>query len=967
MSDVSVVSASLDLQAAPYMAGILAATKATASATQAIADVAKASQAASKVASASGGSWLEVGVSLQMVQKAAKLVSEAIGESIDAANAVDPEGAKVWAKDVKDLQDAFKGVSAEVGTVLRPVIESVMGMATKALVYLGGLDWSRMWKDFSASVKSIRDYLSESLTWMGKGIHDAMVVVANVLTRPWQQLQNVIASSLAFALETAGAIATKIGAVMDAVGAKNGLGDLGGKLTGAGAAARNQNAALRPIGEQMVDGAIDIGKSIAAGISSGASDVLKTAKDFYGQYQTGKGPPKVPPKVPPAADKAVEDAKKANAAAIEAMKAQGAALEVKSAEQAAARLVEGSKQAADEAHKGFEEAAGVLDEAYKSGNLDQIATAQRAAALAVQGQAAAGKAAIEAEQKAADIAIGASAAADEARIDAQIKMNDLQKVADQKHTTEAYKAATEAAKAFEKAQKDAADAAKKEADGKKNVAAETAKIGVQAAEAQKKLSKEAADYARASALGKAALDATQSAVTGSAGSVFGAVRAGLEGADPLKAAIGAGIAIIAKSAGFQSLLGALNTLIDSVGGALGQLFEGLSPLVGMITRDVAPVLGALGTVLETVTSTVGVVLAPLLDGLQPLLEVVGQLLAAFAPLIAVALQLALLVSGLQPILILVGAALKVLAPLIGYLADGIKYVANAIAGAWNWMIGQIQSLFTSLEDLPFIGGLAKGVADGLDSMRVPVIGATEAIGDWSDAVIQATRKMQTDSRDAWAKAQGLQNAANAADVYASQHTGDPVAQSVAAALEKAAAEAYQNIGAVMDNQLVKEAQDALSAYYSTGQGNLTDLTNALAAAYAQQANDAATVSAVNATVASSTTSNTTATKENTKATQALAGSITNMPTGFKLALAQFNAIGSGASGGSPLNPAGAAKLSGNGSVSIGVVHIHIDGSSGDPRALADKIAGALRKLTFERTGGIAPTMPGGRFALSGLS
>jgi hypothetical protein len=732
VSDVSVVQASITADAAPF----LAALKASSAASQALIGTMGDMTAGARAAAESvGSSWVNVSLSFREVSKIAKELVSVIGDAVDAANAVDPAGAKVWAKDVADVQAAFKGVAAEVGQSVRPALESAMETATKAIKYLGGLDWSRMWKDFSDATKQLRDDLASTLAWMGSGIHDAMVSVANFLTWPWQQLQTVIASSLAFALETAGSIASKIGAVMEAVGHKNGLGAMGSNLTNAGAAARNANANLAPIGQQMVDGAIDIGKSIAKGISGGAGDVLKNAKDFYDSYQTGKALPKVPsggagPGVDKEALAAWAMAVKVNAD----LQAQSDQMHVQAAQEAMRVQVSGAKEAAEQAHSGFEAASKVLAEAYKDGGAEQIASAGQAAAVALAAEQEKGQAYIAAMQAAEQQAASIASDAQAARNAAQQAFNDAQIVNAMGASAYTAKALGDAAKKLEDATRAVGDAQKRADDAHDATGHGTAGV-------MKQSDKDAAQAAQeAAAAHKKAVEgvgiAARGQLGGSAGPVSDAIVAGVKNADPMAALATAAIQIVGKSKGFQDLLTALNTLIDSVGSALGQLFEGLAPLVQLIGSSVAPLITSLGDVLLQVGEAATAIVAPLLQGMAPLMGALGQLLSALGPLVPMFVQFGMLVSGEGPAMMVLAEAMKLLAPAVELLAQGTKVVVDAIADAWNWIVQEISDLLKSLDGIPLLGSVMDDAAADVLAMKVQINAVTPAAEGAAAALTQ---------------------------------------------------------------------------------------------------------------------------------------------------------------------------------------------------------------------------------------
>jgi chemotaxis protein histidine kinase CheA len=899
MSDLSDISIALNADTKPFVDGLKNA------ASQMGDFIGQAEKMGEAVAAALG----PVGEAIEAVGQAMSLGAGAFAElgkaAIDAANLMDPKGAKEYADAQNHLQDTLLTVAGTLGKELRPIVEAVTNKLQEMAAWALKIDFHKLFQDLAAFGSSVVDGATKAWEAL-KGFSDQV--------EPWADMLGKIMFLPADIMRNGFAVA--IGGILDTIAKVAEAGErLGVLAPGWGDAFKDASATVKAMGGSFYDD-LKAGTAIAI---KGAKDLAAAAQERY-----ASGPPTAIARVSAgsrkedaagaaaaaAIQKQVDAAQLANGQAIAGMHAQDAASQIAAANQAAQAQVDGAKLAASEAHAGFEAAKAVLEEAYKSGNVDQVAAAQQAAAVALKGEQEKGKLAVEAAQKAADLAAFESANADEAMLDARAKMVELQKAADDSHNADAYKAATAATKEYEAAQKTAATAAERDAKTHRDAAAEAEKIRVQGAKDAAAITKEAAAWAKAQQVARIAGSALASNLSGSSGNVAKAVETGLDGGDPLKAAIGAGVAIIAKSQGFTDLMNALNTLLDSVGSALGQLFEGLAPLVGVITQALAPSLKAVGEVLRTVTATAGQVLMPLLAGLAPFWEAIAQLLSAFAPLIAVAIQLAVAASGLGPALVVLGALFKILAPLVGYLAAGVKLIVDGIAGAWNWVISEVQSLLNELAKLPYVGDVFKDMSTSLDSFKVKTDYATQSLQDLGDAAQKA--RNQTD--DAWAKAAGLQKASDEANAYAQAHPGDATAQAAAKALTKAAQDAYNNIGSVNDAQVVAAAQQALTNFYNGNQtGNLSDLQTNLSNAYAQQAYDEAQTTAAQQTA------------ENTKK---IAESISNLPDLYNLAAARSGFIagdgtlpGLGTSSGSVNSSSGSSGSGGSGATFTGDIHV----------------------------------------------
>jgi hypothetical protein len=298
------------------------------------------------------------------------------------------------------------------------------------------------------------------------------------------------------------------------------------------------------------------------------------------------------------------------------------------------------------------------------------------------------------------------------------------------------------------------------------------------------------------------------------------------------------------------------------------------------------------------------------------------------------------------VLVLLGALMQQLAPLIEYLAEGVQYVANAIAGAWNWMIGEIQSLFKSFEDLPFIGGFAKDVADGLESMKVPILTTTDALGGLTQAINDTVSAAQ-----ASAKAKDTSDAA-AAHLAALQALKTSVA-------EGDGHEGYQltsNDQALLDElgkeitQAQKDADmAALQAVLAHDQLRLADdkqlgafgATDAAAAADAVSRDQQAILLAG----AQANISAASAAQKTADNTRVIAEQLTNLPSFYRgLAGHEAAMLGSGTGGG------------GGGTTEV---HIHIENlTPADPEDFMKKLEDHFRRAGYRQGGSLAPRLTG---------
>lgn len=179
------------------------------------------------------------------------------------------------------------------------------------------------------------------------------------------------------------------------------------------------------------------------------------------------------------------------------------------------------------------------------------------------------------------------------------------------------------------------------------------------------------------------------------GSVFGAAEASGGGFLGVLEDITSEIARVAKTDAVQDALGALFSVMATIGETVG-------PLLTLALKAIAPVLTALGPPIETIVEALGDALTPVLEGLEPVLgsaaEAVGALIEAAAPLLPVAGEL-------------VAALLPALVPLF----DALRVVFEALAPIVE-QVGQIigDTLTPVIEALtPVIEPLAQLIADQL--------------------------------------------------------------------------------------------------------------------------------------------------------------------------------------------------------------------------------------------------------------
>ncbi|NTX17713.1 phage tail protein [Myxococcus sp. CA056] len=180
--------------------------------------------------------------------------------------------------------------------------------------------------------------------------------------------------------------------------------------------------------------------------------------------------------------------------------------------------------------------------------------------------------------------------------------------------------------------------------------------------------------------------------------------------------------LLSQSTTFGTLLQMVTNFIQYVADVLGRVLAPVLPLLASVFNMVTPLLDALVPVLEMFSKPV--------QAITPIFEVLGTLFKGLAPIITVFGQI--LVALLEPLTLLSGPIMKGLFAVIRIVAMGILYVVKGIGTVWNAIIGFVASVFKALGKVPLVGGAFRKMAQGLDSMKVPmdaVDGALETLKD----------------------------------------------------------------------------------------------------------------------------------------------------------------------------------------------------------------------------------------------
>lgn len=963
---------------------------------------------ASTAAKSHGLSLADLAGGYSLAKEAATALASAAGEVINAANDLNPKGALAYGNAVVALQDNVRAAAASLGEALRPAIMWVVQSASEFAKVVARIDWDKVKREGLNFVGGLKEALDDAASWVKSTLYDVAVGAARALAFPFQVLQEAIAAALSGAFSLASGTFEKIARLIDAVG----LGDKVKELTGfdAGAVAKSLAAASEAakkeaskldIGKQLVDGSMEAigtagryyGKALVDAGKGAIGELAGNVKDFWGgmlKKDTGKPPPHATN----AGDEAATSAERAlvqfNAGfdqmvnKLSAGAQQAAEILNKAADQ------EMAKRAAI-AQTAVENAEEALQKAYGESNTKKVEAARQALALAIEELERRQDAAMEekrnqieaaheiaAQRK--DEASNLMAAALEAKntyaaatknFEAFAKANQLNTGPgkDAKQAMENAKSAAETSKA---GAEQAAEIAKQAAATEGKIRVEYAELaGKQTVEAGKRTAKElrdAADYAARTSFIRLGSDLAKQTLTGAGGTLGNVAQgafSGFEqtGGDPIGGLIGAIVGLLTKSKGFSELIDSVNEILDGLGTAVGKLLEGVTPLTRTLAQALTPLLNGLGEALGGVAQGLVASVMPAMPGIYQLAVAVGELLHAVTPVIPPLLLLSDNLSLLTPAAALVTAVASPLALGLEYVAEGLNFVTQGIGGFWNQAIDAFQKMLQELGQIPVVGSTLTTLAGSLDSWKVhldasavameSVVPASEHVRSAFQELAQQAYSQLHNAQDAALKSDALSAAATKAEAAAAANPNDPVLQAYAEAVRKAADDASKQAVAAMDQYRVDQAEANLSQY-APGTQDYNNAMGALSAALAQQAYDAA--------------QNTNATKDNTKATKDLSG-ILNAPQGFKLEGYQYAAIGArsaldaGAVAQAPTRIGGRAPAGG---INVGVINISLPNVT-KPEDFADELSKAMQKLTFRRTGTMAPSLPGGRFSTSGQS
>jgi hypothetical protein len=446
-------------------------------------------------------------------------------------------------------------------------------------------------------------------------------------------------------------------------------------------------------------------------------------------------------------------------------------------------------------------------------------------------------------------------------------------------------------------------------------------------------------------------------LTGGGGITSSVAQAAIEGgktAGAEGALTGALTALVSNSAGYAKLFEALNGVLQGLSDAVGKVLEAVAPLIAALGTALAPIFAGLGDLLLYVGRGLTGALMPLVGMIGQLAAPVGHLLSALAPLFQVLVEVGLVIMlAMQGPLPLLLEAFVLLVPMLELLARVTEAAIHGVTQAWNFVLEAVQSLLRSLGNLPGVGDEAKRLADSLESLRIHAVSfgtavdhATVAVNQFADSVLKDMQSMADATAKMSADAAALNYALNHPDA-------DPAKQAaIVKALQDALAKDQQALIVATDQKAIDEARKAYAdnPNYQTNQA----ITDAMAKlAYDQ------------ASFTDASTANTAATTENTKVTQSVVESLTNLPGGFKLNLQKYYADAGTGSGVSSVNNAGFGQRLAQGGQAADSAPVYVFNFNGEPTTNQMQQAEEFVRRQNARAGRSrrlypGPARPGGR-------
>jgi len=921
----------------------------------------------------SGSKTVTFAAALQVAEKAAHAAREAIELTVGAANKMDPQGAHAWNKAVNDLKNSFLSLAGTVGKELRPVLESAMGTLTGWIHLIGRFDFKAFAKDVVAWAKDVADSISNLLGKIGSFLNSYLVQpvlgaaeqVVRFILWPFQALQQAIGEAVSGALD-------KMAKLADAAQKYAHVGSGGQGLREASVAALKASQAdianqifgkLGDLKENAKQYGITFVQGVVNGVTSGGSGLLKQAKQALSEYlrpDTGQKDFNFA-----AADNqgGINEAAKKLAELnkiLAGLDRAAAEATLSSYLKTADGMVQGLQSRAKGLQTQLASANASLASASGSG-VDRAAQVSLQIIQQIKSVNEDVKATMDAQaDKARAYATSLSEGAEKAKQDMEAAAETIRssaRVFKDENANEQQKAAASAAADIAKMQ---LETAKEVIEKQKAAAAQTLDLENKAKEQQRnadlQTAQQIADLQRAvSQSDRKYTEFAQGAVTGVAGATglggaLSGAQTGYQVGGGQGAAIGALLGFVQQSKAIQDVSAKAAGYFQAVADALGEFIAPLLAIPGPLVL-LMPALRAMGDAFRAAS--------PGFQHLQEAFQRLGSgLLKRFTD---ASVALAIAFGSMA------GRFLDA-----GGLLGGVGGLVSAVERFTDTVFLVIQTMdFWAAKVADFVGEILRSLH--LDDQANVAFAFAENMRAAATTLADNSAKV---TAPADAAAAGMARAAAAANEFAQTISQD--FQTLGDLQQKSAADYQalvnaQNAGAPQavidalqktyndDLAKTKQAQDqkaiddAKQAYANNPNANTYE---AIIQAMAQLALDQATASA----------DNTSATKDNTKATVNAVASLTNVPSGFKVALERFNStIGLSPSINNAQTAIGAAQATNKaGGTVIQTLNINLTGVEADPRdpAFQAAVQSAIQKVNWA-TAGSPSTRTGNRFSTPG--
>ncbi|MFM9635983.1 hypothetical protein [Streptomyces turgidiscabies] len=266
-----------------------------------------------------------------------------------------------------------------------------------------------------------------------------------------------------------------------------------------------------------------------------------------------------------------------------------------------------------------------------------------------------------------------------------------------------------------------------------------------------------------------AINAIAKLLAGTLGAVIQAALPLLEAIAPviteLATTFGPVLAELAGALGkaLMPIIDALLPVVSDIGGiligivqALLPLLQPLGALIGTFIKAWAPMLQSIGAALVPLIAALAKGLAPVVASLVPIVQMVGQFLAALAPIFPqlITALLPLIPSIAQLAVALTQLALQVLTPLLPLITGLASLLATVLAGAIGLLVPVITTVIGWLTKLADgVTQVVKWIAQGFQWLFDFLVGHSiipdmvKAIISWFTRLWTSTKKLFTDLKN----------------------------------------------------------------------------------------------------------------------------------------------------------------------------------------------------------------------------